>query len=118
MRHFVGAQAGCIVTSYFVCACAERGGAIELADDDVVVGGKTSFEVRTDRCDEDHEQVFVGGMNTDLGACSDEQGADVERGAALVGRDETLVEFNDFLGHFHKKFCRHFGHENAAAGAL
>ena len=57
-------------------------------------------------------------MNTDLCARTNEQRTDIESGTAFVWWDEAFVEFHHFLGHLHEELCRHFRHEDAAAGAL
>ena len=57
-------------------------------------------------------------MYAHLCAGADEQRTEVERGAALIGRDEALVQADDLLGHGAEELRRHFGHHDAAAGLL
>ena len=118
MRPFVGAQAGGIVTSHFETSGAVRCSAVIFARDHVVCCGKSAFEVRPHRRDEDDKQVFVGWADAHLRTCADKQRANIESGTAFVGRNETFIEFHDTAHHFHENFRRKFGHQDATAGAL
>ena len=114
----VGAEAGGVVAAHLVAARAERRGAVVLADDDVVVRRKAAAEVGAYGRYENHEEILVGGVNAYLGSGTDEQRADVERGAAFVRRNEILVEFHNLLHHLLEAFRREFGHQYAPAGRL
>ena len=114
----VGAQAGGVVASYLIYTCAEGCGAVVLARDAVVGAGKASLEVGAYRGDEDEEEVLRGGVYSHLGAGAYHERAQVEGGAALVGRNEALVELDDLLGHLDEEVGGHLGHHDAARGAL
>ena len=75
-------------------------------------------EVGADGRDEDEEHILLGGVYAHLCAGADEQRTEVERGAALIGRDEALVELDGAAHHFAEDVCGELGHQNAAASAL
>ena len=86
--------------------------------DTVVGAGKAALEVGTHGGYEDEEEVLVGRVYAYLCAHAEHERTDVEGCAALIGRDETLVELDHLLDHLGKEVGRHLGHHDAARGAL
>ena len=57
-------------------------------------------------------------MYAHLSRRADEQRTDIQRGAALVGRDEALVQANHLLNHLHEHLSGNLGHHETTAGGL
>lgn len=118
MGFLAGTEAGCIVTAHLERTGTEWSRTVVLARDDVGSGGKSALEVRAYGRDEDQEQVLIGGFHAYLCAGTHQQRTDVERRAALVGRDEAFVQLHDLEHSLTETFGREFGHQDAAAGGL
>ena len=114
----VGTERSGIVTTYFVDTGAQRSGTVVLAGDDIGIGFEAALEVRSDRSDENHKQILVGGLHTHGDTGTDEQRTEVQACTSAVRRNETLVELDDLLAHLHKLLGGEFGHHDAAASAL
>ncbi len=114
----MGTQRSGVVTAYLVDTGTQWSRAVPLTHDGVLVAGKTTLEVRANRCDEDQEQVVLGRMNANLRADADEQRADIQRSTTLISRYPLLIEAHHLLHHFLKHLCRHLWHHDAVAGTL
>ena len=118
MCHLVGLQAGCIVATHLVNACAQRSRTIILAYDDIGIRAESALEIWTDWGHKDQEQILRSGMYTHLSTRTDEQWTDVQCGAALIGRDKAFVQANHLLHHLDETFGGNLGHQDATAGTL
>ena len=118
MSQIVGEERGSVVTAHLVLTSAERSRTVVVADNHVRISGEATLEVRAYGGYEDEEAVLLRGMNTNLSAGTDEQRTDVERGAALVGRNPLLVETYHLLHHLREQLGAYLGHHDAATGRL
>ena len=99
-------------------AGTHRGCTVVIADNLHVGRFETSFEIRTNRGHENHEQVFVGRTNTDLFAGTNQQRTQIKGAASSVRRNIILVELNNLPAGFLEEFVRNGSQHNGLCGAL
>ena len=116
--YVVGLERSGIVATHLIDTGAEGSGTVVVAHDDVGVGREATLEVRAYGGNEDEEQIVVGGMHAYARRGADEQRADIESGAALIGGDILLVEAYHAFNHLYKELGGNLGHHDAAAGTL
>ena len=117
MGLFAGHEGSAVVAAALDGAGAFGGHAVVFARDADLGGFEALLEVGADRGDEKDNGVFSGGADSNTRRSSDHERTDVERGASAVGRDETLVEFNDLADHFAEELFGHRLHLDALCGA-
>ena len=118
MRLLIGTQTGCIVTTHFIDTCSMRSCTVEFANNNVRIGRKTSFEVRTYRSYKYDKHILVSRVHTYLSTCSDQQRTNIERSTGLIRRNETLVQFHNFQNSFLKTFGRQLSHQDPLTSGL
>ena len=84
------AQAGGIVSPHLAVPHAQGRRAVEFLHHECLDGLESALIVGAHGRDEYHEQVFIGGSESHLGAGPDDQGPDVKRRADAVGNPVVI----------------------------
>ena len=106
-------KAGCIVTAHLHVACSTWSSTVLFAVDCDLHRLDAAFEVSAYGRAVNHQQGILGGFYTQSCRRAEHNGAQVERCAGAVGRDETLVALNHFYAGFDDHIDRRYGQAEA-----
>ena len=87
-----------IVATHLPQTGAVGSNAVILTHDADIGRLEPCLEIRTDGCDENHEQILAGRLYSHLGRDTYLERTDIQRCTRTIRGDETLVEF-DYLHH-------------------